>query len=271
MVCCILLGTMQRSSPSLCVPRVSDCARLAFVSTLRWISFAFSSWGASAVGQRTTALWAGIVSASRRPTAERSSHIFIGESENRRIWTAGAAWESTRALLRQSPHFRLDYEASIPAGCSKRPTPPSSALSSPSARSPRLRRSRRYAWSPSPTGPVGSILAGSGAIVPLYALFGKQNTLCCRYYPIGSQDQRPPAFAPQGPAWPSTFSPRVTSRDRLGTIQLLAGVRPGCTVLRQQPHLMARGVPLSSRLERRPGQPEPRHRPGQWITVSLHR
>jgi hypothetical protein len=110
-----------------------------------------------------------------------SSHILIGESEQRRIWTVGAEYSR---LLRQSPYFRVDYEGSIlPVYEETDPTVIGTLFTS----------SGQPIITPQPPvrvvsvthDPVGSILAGNGATVPVYALFGKQNTYAAAVSPLG--------------------------------------------------------------------------------------
>jgi hypothetical protein len=112
-----------------------------------------------------------------------SSHILIGESEQRRIWTAGV--EYTR-LIHQNPLFRLDYEGSIlPIFEETDPTVIGTSFTS---------SGQTIVTSQPPVrvvsvvnGPVGTILSASGAFVPLYAMFGKQNTYAAAITPVGAR------------------------------------------------------------------------------------
>jgi opacity protein-like surface antigen len=110
-----------------------------------------------------------------------SSHILIGNSGQRKIWTAGLEYTH---LLRQTSLLRLDYEGSIlPVVEETDPTVLGTLFTSsgyPIVTSQSPVRVLHIA-----NGPVGTVLAGNNQNVPLYALFGKQNTYAAAVTPIG--------------------------------------------------------------------------------------
>ena len=112
-----------------------------------------------------------------------SSHILIGEAEDRRVWTLGA--EYTR-LLRMGPRFRLDYEGSIdPLYEETDPTDIGTSF---------VFQGQTFTTPQAPVrvvnvahGPVGSISTGVGASSPIYVLFGKEDTYAASIAPIGAR------------------------------------------------------------------------------------
>ena len=112
-----------------------------------------------------------------------SSHILIGETEQRHIWTLGV--EYTR-LLRLSPHFRLDYEGSLlPVYEERDPTVIGTVFTS--SGQPIITPQAPVRVVSVTPDPVGSILAGNGSIVPVYALFGRQYTYAAAISPLGAR------------------------------------------------------------------------------------
>jgi hypothetical protein len=110
-----------------------------------------------------------------------SSHILIGDSGQRKIWTAGVEYTH---LLRETPLLRLDYEGSImPVFEETDPTVLGTLFTSsgyPIITSQSPVRVLHIA-----NGSVGTVLAGNNQTVPLYVLFGKQNTYAAAVTPIG--------------------------------------------------------------------------------------
>ncbi len=110
-----------------------------------------------------------------------SSHILIGESEHRRVWTLGA--EYTHRLL-QGSLFRLDYEGSlIPIYEETDPTVVGTKFTF---------AGQDFFTQLAPVrvvsvahGPVGFAATGLTTSVPLYALFGRQNTYAAAFSPLG--------------------------------------------------------------------------------------
>jgi Lipid A 3-O-deacylase (PagL) len=115
--------------------------------------------------------------------AADSSHILIGESQQRRIWTIGVDYSRR---LHQSPHFRLDYEGSIlPVYEERDPTVTGTVFTV--GGTPIVTPQAPVRVVSVTRDPVGSILTGSGATVPLYALFGTENTYAAAVTPLGAR------------------------------------------------------------------------------------
>lgn len=141
-----------------------------------------TSWNSSARCQDSIHGFGGVssfgISTSYSPD---SSHILIGDSGQRRIWTAGGEYTH---LLRETQHLRLDYEGAImPVFEETDPTVVGTQFTA---------SGQLIVDSQSPvrvlhvdSHPVGTVLTGSGATVPLYALFGKQNTYAAAITPLG--------------------------------------------------------------------------------------
>ena len=118
------------------------------------------------------------ITTSESPT---SSRILIGDSRHRRIWTLGG--EYTR-LLHRNRQFRLDYEAEVmplfeetdPTLIGTQFTSSGQAIITP--QSP-------VRVTSTTDQPIGSVLAGNGQMVPLYALFGRQDTYAGAFTPLG--------------------------------------------------------------------------------------
>jgi hypothetical protein len=118
------------------------------------------------------------ISATHSPD---SSHILIGDSGQRRIWTAGVEYTH---ILRQSSLLRLDYEGSImPVFEETDPTVVGTLFYS--SGQPIITSQSPVRVLHIANGPVGTVLTGNNQTVPLYALFGKQNTYAAAVTPIG--------------------------------------------------------------------------------------
>ena len=110
-----------------------------------------------------------------------SSHILIGEATQRRIWTLGAEYTH---LLHQGARYRLDYEGSLmPLFEETDPTVTGTIFTY---------AGQDYTTSQTPVRvvsvthePVGSVPTGGGLGVPLYALFGRQDTYAAGFSPLG--------------------------------------------------------------------------------------
>jgi hypothetical protein len=110
-----------------------------------------------------------------------SSHILIGDSGRRRIWTLGAEYTH---LLHQSWRLRLDYEGQLmPLFEETDPTVIGTVFTSNGQAIVTPQSPVRVISTTNQ--PVGSVLAGSGQIVPLYALFGRQDTYAAAFAPLG--------------------------------------------------------------------------------------
>ena len=137
--------------------------------------------GGAVLGQESTSR-AGIQSfGSSSSYSPDSSHILIGESQHRRIWTLGAEYTHR---LHQGPLFRLDYEGSlIPVYEETDPTVVGTKFTF---------AGQDFITQQAPVrvvsvahGPVGAAETGLTTSVPLYALFGRQNTYAAALSPLG--------------------------------------------------------------------------------------
>jgi hypothetical protein len=123
-----------------------------------------------------------------------SSHILIGNSRERRTWTAGAEYTH---LLHQNRQFRLDYEGSVSPFFQERdPTVTATVFNSSGVNIVTQQTPVRVVYTTS--GPIGVIQAANGQIVPLYAEFGTQNTYAAAVSPLGARISALPhhAFQP---------------------------------------------------------------------------
>lgn len=112
-----------------------------------------------------------------------SSHILIGESEGRRVWTLGA--EYTR-LLHLSPHYRLDYAGTIlPLYEETDPTVIGTTLAFNGQQIVIPQTPVRVIYVP--RGPVGSTLVTAGVTVPVYAVLSRQDTYAALLSPLGAR------------------------------------------------------------------------------------
>jgi hypothetical protein len=139
-------------------------------------------WNLSAHSQETTRGYGGVRSLGISTTySPDSSHILIGDSGQRRIWTAGG--EYSHRLL-GTALLRLDYEGSImPVFEETDPTVIGTLFTSSGV--PIVTSQAPVRVLHTDDRPVGTVLAGNGATVPLYALFGKQNTYAAAVTPLG--------------------------------------------------------------------------------------
>jgi hypothetical protein len=122
-----------------------------------------------------------------------SSHILIGNSEQRQIWTLGAEYSHA---LRQGPRFRFDYEASVmPVWEERDPTVTGTEF---------FVSGQEIVTPQTPVRvvnithlPVGNILTGNGSFAPVYALFGTENTYAAAITPLGARVSAMPRWRVQ--------------------------------------------------------------------------
>jgi hypothetical protein len=119
-------------------------------------------------------------SSSYSPT---STHIFIGDAKHRRIWTLGAEYTH---LLRLGPLFRLDYEGSMmPLFEETDPTVTGTIFTFAGQSFTTVQTPVRVIDITNQ--PVGNALAPNGSLVPLYALFARQDTYGASIAPLGAR------------------------------------------------------------------------------------
>jgi hypothetical protein len=149
--------------------------------------------GVSAAGQEPAGfggVWSYGVSWTYSPD---SSHILIGDSEQREVWTLGGTYSH---MLHQSPHFRFDYEAMVmPVWEERDPTVTGTEF---------FVGGQAVVTPLSPvrvvdvtSKPVGSILTANGTFAPVYALFGTQQTYAAAITPLGARASAMPRWRVQ--------------------------------------------------------------------------
>jgi hypothetical protein len=112
-----------------------------------------------------------------------SSHILIGDAEERRILTLGL--EYTR-LLSRGQHLRLDYEGSVmPLYEETDPFAEGTYFSLAGQSIVTQQPPTRIVYAI--RGPVGTIAAGNGTTVPVFALTGRQDTYAAAFTPLGAR------------------------------------------------------------------------------------
>lgn len=173
---------MQRIKSGLLHPEGLGLRKAAFVSVVAGI-VCLSAFAVPVCGQESGE-FGGIrsfgFSSSYSPT---SSHIFIGDAKQRRIWTLGAEYTH---LLRPGRNVRIDYEGSIlPLFEETDPTITGTIFTY---------AGQQFITQQTPVRvinitnqPVGSALAPNGSIVPLFALFGRQDTYGASIVPLGAR------------------------------------------------------------------------------------
>ena len=140
-----------------------------------------TSWCVPACTQESTSL-GGVQSFAFSTTySPSSSHILIGDAEQRRVWTLGAQYTHR---LRQTPQFRLDYEGSIMPVYEETDPAVVGTIFSFSGQSfftPLAPTRLIYAV----RGPVGSVIQKNGSVTPITAVLTRQNTYAAALSPLG--------------------------------------------------------------------------------------
>lgn len=112
-----------------------------------------------------------------------STHILIGDAEERRVWTLGVEYAHR---LRQGPRFRLDFEASVmPLYEETDPTVAGTTftLAGQPFVNPQPQQRIVYAV----RGPVGTLITPTGQSAPIYAITGRQDTYAAAFTPLGAR------------------------------------------------------------------------------------
>ena len=112
-----------------------------------------------------------------------SSHILIGDAEQRRIWTLGAEYTH---LLSRGPYFRLDYEGSIM---------PLYEETDPIVDGTSFIFAGQTILTPEPPtriiyairGPIGTVVGPGGTVSPIIALTGREDTYAAAFTPLGAR------------------------------------------------------------------------------------
>jgi hypothetical protein len=124
-----------------------------------------------------------------------SSHILIGNAEQRRIWTLGAEYTH---VLHQGQQFRFSYEGSI-TPLFEETDPVAFGTSYTYAGQTILATQTPERITYAIRGPIGSIVAGNGVVTPIYALTGREDTYAGSISPLGGRI----TALPQGRIQPS--------------------------------------------------------------------
>jgi hypothetical protein len=119
-------------------------------------------------------------STSYSPT---SIHILIGDAEQRRIWTLGIEYTH---LLRLRRRFRLDYEGSVmPLYQETDPTVTGAEFSLNGTVISTPQTPVRVVHVTS--APLGTAAAGPNMTVPIYAVYGREDTYGAAFTPLGAR------------------------------------------------------------------------------------
>jgi hypothetical protein len=111
-----------------------------------------------------------------------SSHILIGDAEQRRVWTLGAEYTT---LLHQTRHFRFDYEGSIiPLYEETDPYIDGTTFQLNGQAVTTFGTPMRVTFAV--RGPIGTVATGKGQSSPLYALTGREDTYAAAFAPLGA-------------------------------------------------------------------------------------
>ena len=122
-----------------------------------------------------------------------SSHILIGDCEQRRVWTLGA--EYTR-LLYHGPLFRLDYEASVmPLYEETDPVVTGTTFTLAGQQISNPQPAQRVVVVP--RGPVGTVTGVPGGPIPVYAVLGRVDTYSGALSPLGARISALPGWRVQ--------------------------------------------------------------------------
>jgi hypothetical protein len=112
-----------------------------------------------------------------------SSHILIGDAEQRRIWTLGAEYTP---LIHPGPRFRFDYEGSVmPLYEETDPTVYGTIFTLNGQTFTTEQTPERVVYAV--RGPVGTVGTGKGANSPVYALTGREDTYAAAFAPLGAR------------------------------------------------------------------------------------
>jgi Lipid A 3-O-deacylase (PagL) len=145
------------------------------------------------------------VSSSYSPT---SSHIFIGQAEERRIWTLGIDYSF---LIHRTAHYRLDYLGSLmPLFEETDPTLIGTTF---------LVAGQPFITSQTPVrvtyvakAPIGYTSGTVGPASPIYAIFGRQDTYGAAFSPLGARITGMPRWRIQ-PMFAIDLGFTVSARD----------------------------------------------------------
>jgi Lipid A 3-O-deacylase (PagL) len=137
-----------------------------------------------------------------------SSHILLGDAEQRRIWTLGV--EHTR-LLRLGQRFRLDYEGSVlPLYEETDPTLTGTMFTLNGQTVTTVESPVRVTYVNK--GPLDTLVLGNSSGIPIYGVFGRQDTYAAAISPLGARISAVPRWRVQ-PRFALNLGFVVSARD----------------------------------------------------------
>jgi Lipid A 3-O-deacylase (PagL) len=137
-----------------------------------------------------------------------SSHILLGDAEGRRIWTLGLEYSR---LLRLSPRFCVDYEGSVvPLYEETDPTLTGTIFTVNGQSITTSLSPVRVAYVNK--GPVSTLVLGNGSDIPIYGVFGRQDTYAAAISPLGVRISALPRWRVQ-PSFALDLGFVVSARD----------------------------------------------------------
>ena len=180
-------------------------ARFATIAAL----LCLAGWGAPVWGQEAGGV-GGVQSYGFSTSySNSSSHILIGETNQRRIWTLGAEYTH---LLHLGARYRLDYEGSVmPLFEETDPTLTGTFYTNGGQNIYSTQKPvRLVAITHEPVGYVQT--TPGGAYIPLYATYGRQDTYAAAFTPLGARISAMPRWRVQ-PSFAVELGFVVSARD----------------------------------------------------------
>ena len=168
-------------------------ARKDAMAALLAAIMSISGWSGSAWGQESGGV-GGIKSLGFSSSySKSSSHILIGEATDRTVWTLGAEFTH---LIYMSPHYRMDYEASVM---------PLFEETDPTLTGTVFTYNGQKLYAPQQPvrlvaishAPVGAVLTPGGSYTPIYATYGRQDTYAAAFAPMGARISTLPSWRVQ--------------------------------------------------------------------------
>jgi hypothetical protein len=152
-----------------------------------------SGMGSSAAGQESAGFGGAWSYGASWTYSPDSSHILIGDSEQRRVWTLGGEYSH---VLQQGARFRFDYEAAVmPVWEERDPTVTGTEFFV--SGQPVVTQLTPVRVVDVTNNSVGTILTANGTIAPVYALFGTENSYGAAIAPLGARVSAMPRWRVQ--------------------------------------------------------------------------
>ena len=190
--------------------------------------------------------------------SKTSSHILIGDAEQRRIWTLGVEYTH---LLHQGRRFRLDYEGSLMPLFEETDPTVTGTIFSNGGQSIITPQTPVRVVSVD-RGQVGVAPIGVGRSVPLYALYGRQDTYAAAFSPLGARISALPRWRVQ-PSMALDLGFVISARDipvdEADQFNYMFSLGPGVQFFSSPQASVRVEYIYRHRLQCRPGISEPRH------------